>query len=235
MDKECVRCYIKWYTEKEIRRSLIELTIELAVLDRILRKSMTDRVSRCFFRKGHRVEILRIPCGETRIASIGIFLEFLENPRYLIHRTTWSLGRPTSPELSVDLRKFSVHLCKLLIFEDFRDKFFFCHRRLSSLFYFIVIDIVRVIIPDMDIIFNEESDIGVSTEKPEKLGDDSFPVDFFRRKEWESFVEIETKLTSEKTIRDITTSEIFIIDSVFDELFSEVEILLFWVDRHRRK
>jgi hypothetical protein len=86
----------------------------------------------------------------------------------------------------------------------------------------------------MDIIFDEESDIAVSTEKPEKLRDDSFPVDFLCREKRKSLVKIETKLTSEKTIRHVTATEIFIIDSFFDELFPEVEVLLFWVYWHRK-
>ena len=87
----------------------------------------------------------------------------------------------------------------------------------------------------MDIILDEESDIGVSAEKPEKLCDDSLPVDLFGRKEWESVCEIESELSSEETIGDIPTSEIFIIDTVFDEILSEIEILLFWMERHERK
>ena len=82
---------------------------------------------------------------------------------------------------------------ELSIFEDFHDEFFFRHRRLSSLFDFIIIDIVGIVIPDMDIIFDEESDIAVSAKKPEKLRDDSFPVDFLGREEWESVFEIEAK------------------------------------------
>lgn len=85
----------------------------------------------------------------------------------------------------------------------------------------------------MDIILDEKSDIAVSSEKPEKLSDDSLPVDFLRREERKSLFEIEAKLSTEKTIRHISTSEIFIIDTIFDEISTEVEVLLFWMERHR--
>lgn len=98
----------------------------------------------------------------------------------------------------------------------------------------IVIDIVGIIIPDMDIIFDEESDIAVSAKEPEELGDDSFPVDFFRREEWESIREIESELSTEKAIGHISASEIFIIDTAVDKFTTEVEVLLFWVYWHRR-
>jgi hypothetical protein len=98
----------------------------------------------------------------------------------------------------------------------------------------IIIDVVWIIIPDMDVVLDEESDIRVTSEEPQELSDDSFPVDFFRREEWKSICEIKAKLTSEKTIRHISTSEIFIIDTVFDKVSPEVEVLLFWMDRHRK-
>lgn len=84
----------------------------------------------------------------------------------------------------------------------------------------------------MNIILNEESDIGVTSQEPEKLRDHSFPVDLLGRKEWEAISEVETKLSSEKTIRHITTSEIFVIDTVFGKVSTKVEVLLFWVDWH---
>ena len=87
----------------------------------------------------------------------------------------------------------------------------------------------------MDVIFYEKSDIAVSSEKPEKLGDDSFPVDFFRREKWKSICVVEPELPTEEAVGDIPTSEIFVVDTVFDEFLTEVEILLFWMERHRKK
>jgi hypothetical protein len=87
----------------------------------------------------------------------------------------------------------------------------------------------------MDIIFDKESNIAISTEKPEKLSDDSLPVDFFRREKWESIFKVKAKLTTKKAIRHISTSEIFVIDTVFDELSTEIEILLFWVNNHKKR
>ena len=84
----------------------------------------------------------------------------------------------------------------------------------------------------MDTILDEKSDIGISAKEPEKLGDDSLPVDFLRREEWESITELEAKLSSEKTLRDVTTSKIFVIDTIFDEIATEIEILLFWMESH---
>ena len=74
MDQERVGCDIEWNTEEEISCSLIELTIEFAILDRVLRESMTDREFRSIFRRRHRIEILRIPRRETAVACIWIFL-----------------------------------------------------------------------------------------------------------------------------------------------------------------
>jgi hypothetical protein len=82
-------------------------------------------------------------------------------------------------------------------------------------------------------VLDEKSDIRVSAEKPEKLGDDSFPVDTLGREEWESILEFESKLPAEETICHISTTEIFVIDAMIDELATEIEILLFWMDRHR--
>lgn len=87
----------------------------------------------------------------------------------------------------------------------------------------------------MDIILGEKPDIRVPTEEPEELGNDSLPVDFFGREEWESISEIESELTSEETIRHIATSEVFVVYTVLDEVSPEVEVLVFWMDRHRKK
>jgi hypothetical protein len=96
----------------------------------------------------------------------------------------------------------------------------------------IVIDIVGIVIPDMHSILDEKSDIRVSSEKPEKLSHDSLPVDTLGREKWKSILEFEAKLSSEEAIGHIPTSEIFIIDTVFYEISPEIEILLFWMDRH---
>lgn len=87
----------------------------------------------------------------------------------------------------------------------------------------------------MDIILYQKSDITVSSEKPEKFGDDSFPVDLFRREKGKSIREVESELSTEEAIRHISTSEVFVIDTVFDKFASEVEILLFWVERHNNE
>ena len=84
----------------------------------------------------------------------------------------------------------------------------------------------------MDVIFYEKSDIAISSEKPEKFCDDSFPVDFFRREKWESICEVESELPTEEAISDIATSEIFIVYTILDELLTESEVLLFWMERH---
>lgn len=87
----------------------------------------------------------------------------------------------------------------------------------------------------MDVICYEKSDIGVSSEKPEKFRDDSFPVDFFGREQWESICEVELELPTEEAIGDVSTSEVFIIDTILDELLTEIEVLLFWMERHNRE
>ncbi len=86
----------------------------------------------------------------------------------------------------------------------------------------------------MDVILDKESDIRVTTEEPEELSNHSFPVDFFGCEERETVSKVESELTSKKTIRHISTSEILVIDTVRDEVLPEVEILLFWMDRHRK-
>jgi hypothetical protein len=86
----------------------------------------------------------------------------------------------------------------------------------------------------VDIVLDEESDIRVSAKEPEEFGDNSLPVDFFCREEWKSISKIEAKLTSKKTIRHISASEILVIYTFFDKVSSEVEVLLFWVYRHRK-
>ena len=42
----------------------------------------------------------------------------------------------------------------------------------------------------MDVVLDEESDIAVTTEEPEELGNHSFPVDFFGGEEWETIREV---------------------------------------------
>ncbi len=86
----------------------------------------------------------------------------------------------------------------------------------------------------MDIILDEETDIAVSTQKPEKFCHDSLPVDTLGREEWKSVSEVESELSPEETIGDISTSEIFIVDTIFDEFSTEVEVLLFWMDFDHR-
>lgn len=38
----------------------------------------------------------------------------------------------------------------------------------------------------MDIIFDQEADIGLSSKEPDEFSYDSFPVNFFRREEWKT-------------------------------------------------
>ena len=85
----------------------------------------------------------------------------------------------------------------------------------------------------MDVIFYEKSDIGVSSEKPEKLGDDSLPIDTLGREQWESISEVELELPTEEAIGDISTSEVFVIDTILDEILTEIEVLLFWMESHK--
>jgi len=87
----------------------------------------------------------------------------------------------------------------------------------------------------MDVIFYEKTYVRVSTEEPDQLRNDSLPVDFLRRQQWKPILKVEAKLSPKKTVRYIATSEIFIIDSIFDQIESEIEILLFWMLSHRRK
>jgi hypothetical protein len=84
-------------------------------------------------------------------------------------------------------------------------------------------------------VLDEKSDIAVSAEKPEKLCHDSLPVDTLGREKWKSLLEFEAKLPAEETICHISTTEIFIIDTIFYEISTKVEVLLFWMDRHREK
>ncbi len=123
-------------------------------------------------------------------------------------------------------------LGKVCIFENFTYEFIFCYCRLKSFFDFVVVDIVGIIVPDMDIVLDQESDIGVSSEEPEEFSDYSFPVDFFGCEEWESIGKVEAELSAKKTIRHISASEIFVIYTIFYEIFSEVEVLLFWMNWH---
>jgi hypothetical protein len=81
----------------------------------------------------------------------------------------------------------------------------------------------------MDVILDKKSDIGISSEEPQELCDDTFPVDFFRREERKSILKIKTKLTSKKTICHISTSKIFVIGTILDEISPEIEVLLFWM------
>ena len=209
---------------------------------------MADRISRGFIRKRHRVEVLRIPGSETTVTSVGIGLEFFENPTNLINRATRGLRRPTPPELTIYLREFAMEFSKLCIFEDFLNKCFFRKRLQNPLiplfqgeaFFLlslelIVVDIVRVIIPDMDIILDEESNIRIPSQKPEKLSDDSFPVYTFGREEGKSISKIKSELSSEETIRDVSTSEVFVIDTIFNQISTEFEVLDFRVLAHKKK
>ena len=87
----------------------------------------------------------------------------------------------------------------------------------------------------MDVILYEKSDIGVSSEKPEKLGDDSLPIDTLGREEWKSISEVKPELATEEAIGDIPTSEVFVIDTILDEVLTEIEVLLFWMESHNRE
>ena len=124
---------------------------------------------------------------------------------------------------------------KAIIFEDLLDEFFFCHHWLGSFLHLSAIDIVRIVIPDMDIVLDEEPDIGVTTEEPEEFSDDPLPVDFFGSEQWESIGEVKPELSSKKTMCHVSAPEILVIDTVIHEIHTEVEILLFWVYRHRKK
>jgi hypothetical protein len=87
----------------------------------------------------------------------------------------------------------------------------------------------------MDVILDQEPDIGVTTQEPQELCDDPLPVDFFGREEWESISKVESELSSEKTMRHVSASEILVIDTVIHEIHTEFEILLFWVYRHSKR
>jgi hypothetical protein len=81
----------------------------------------------------------------------------------------------------------------------------------------------------MHIIFDKKPNIRVTSQKPEELCYYPLPVDLLGRKERESVLKIEPKLSTKKTIRYISASEIFVIDTTFYKLFPQVEILIFWM------
>lgn len=86
----------------------------------------------------------------------------------------------------------------------------------------------------MNIVLYKKTDIRITTKKPEKFCDDSFPVDLLGCEKWETFFEFKPELTTKETIGHISTSEIFVVDTMFDEVSTEVKILLFWMKRHRK-
>ncbi len=86
----------------------------------------------------------------------------------------------------------------------------------------------------MDIVLDEKSDIRIPSKKPEKFCYDSFPVDLLGGKKGETFFEFESELATKKTIGYISTSEILVVDTMLDEISTKIEILLFWVYRHRK-
>lgn len=85
----------------------------------------------------------------------------------------------------------------------------------------------------MDVILYEKSYIRIPSKEPEELGHDSFPVDFFGREQGESIREFESKLSTEETIGYIAGTEIFIIDTMFDKITTEIEILMFRMSHKR--
>lgn len=117
----------------------------------------------------------------------------------------------------------------------FCDEFFFREWRKLSFFHPFIIDIVGIVIPDMHIVLDEKTYIRLTCEEPYEFRQDSFPVDPFRGKQWESTCKIIATLRSKKAIIDIPRS---MIDSAFTCLenpLCEIKVLIFWMLIHREQ
>jgi hypothetical protein len=124
---------------------------------------MTDWKLVSFSRFGHGIHVFWIPCSDNCIAGIRILCKLSEDKRYLIYDMIRIFGGPVSPCLSIDIIEISMLCSKLWIISDLINKLFFGYLWEFSFFDLILIGIIWIVIPDMDVIFDEKLDILIST------------------------------------------------------------------------
>jgi hypothetical protein len=125
--------------------------------------------------------------------------------------------------------------CKIFIFENFLYEFFFGYHWKFSFFCLPIVDIIWIIIPDMNIVLNKKTNIGLSSKEPDKFCYYSLPVYFFCGEKWKPFRKIISTLSPKETIWYIAIGTIYIFDSFIKNTTCEIKILFFTMIRHGRK
>src|SRR3989344_982532 len=118
-------------------------------------------------------------------------------------------------------------LGKRRAFCNLLDEFFFRQHRFFPLFYFLVIDSIRIIVPDVYIVIDEIFNVGLPREKPVQFMKNTVPIHFLGREEWKSLRQIKTNLTTEYAVGFYTRPSIGLFLAIFECVAHEVEILVF--------
>lgn len=175
MDKESVRCDIKWKTEKAIDRSLIKLTREFIVRYIKLKKTMTRG-------KCHTICLSWVISDNEITSTIWIIFTGIYDFLDLIYSFTIKI----SPLISIHWSQISPCFCKIwIIFYIFYEELelvipfrcvfwiFLCE------ITFLEIVLKGPLVPDTNIIIDKIFDISITREEPEKLMNDAFCKYFY--------------------------------------------------------
>src|SRR3989344_453632 len=160
----------------------------------------------------------------------GVIPQFSNDPAELIDAAPVFSG-PLSPHFAVDAGKIAVLYSKFLIILYLRDEFLFRHTRPLPASRVFLVDAIRIVVPNVDVVVDEVFDICLSRHEPIQLMQNTLPVNFFGCEQWKSLREIESYLTAEKAIVRFTMSGIDLSVSRVEEFPHQVEVLIFGMAR----
>src|SRR3989344_928892 len=224
---------VEGHAEENIGASLIQLQTYFSVLDVHLVEVVANREPHSLARLRHAVEILGIPSSHDRVVSVRIFAQFFDHPAELVYRSA-IMCRPTSPELPVNVAQFPMLLRKSGIFCDLFYEGLFGEFGRSPFCHFFVVNLVRIVVPNMDIVVDQVLYVGLAGKEPVEFVKHALPVDLFCGKQRQSLRKIEADLPTEHAVGLYAGSRVHLLLSVFEPVASEIEVLVFRMAHMKR-
>ena len=139
-----------------------------------------------------------------------IFFELVYRPRKLIHATA-VFGGPAPPHFAINSRQFAIFLRELFVASYFLNELILRHLRQSLARRAFSVSSVRVVVPNMDVVFDKISDIGIAGCEPVKFLNYAIPVDFLGREKGEIFRQIKSYLPPKDAISFFAVSDVLLL------------------------
>src|SRR3989338_1207277 len=104
--------------------------------------------------------------------AIRVILRLPDRPLELVNLPPVG-SRPFAPLATVYRSKFAPLFRKFLMCDNFRDKFFLRHLWDFARFHFLLILLVRPVIPNMHALLRQRADVRLASQEPQQFVDDA--------------------------------------------------------------